>query len=75
MLPANVVTSVPGERFCTMPAATKTIAPTTAIGSSSRKQMRVRSTQKLPRPPLPVRAKPRIKAKAIAIPTAADAKF
>jgi hypothetical protein len=67
--------SVPGERFCTMPAATNKIAPITAIGSSSRKQMRVRSIQKLPRLPLPVRAKPRIKAKEIAIPTAAEAKF
>ena len=37
--------------------------------------MRVRSTQKLPRLLLPVRAKPRIRAKDTAIPTAAEAKF
>ena len=36
------------DRFCTMPAAMKTTAPTTAIGSRIRTQIRTRSTQKLP---------------------------
>ncbi len=73
--PARVVTSVPPDRFCTMPAATKTTAPTTATGSSTRRQMRTRSTQKLPRLPVVVLAKPRTRANETAIPTAAETKF
>ena len=38
LLPAKVVMSVPAGKFCTMPAAMKMIAPTTATGSSSRRR-------------------------------------
>jgi hypothetical protein len=73
--PASVVASVPAERFCTMPAATNTIAPTTATGRSTRRQIRTRSTQKLPRLPVETRANPRTSANETAIPTAAETKF
>ena len=73
--PVSVVISVPADRFCTMPAAMKTTVPITATGSSTRSTIRVRSTQKLPRRSVLVRAIPRITATAIAIPTAADTKF
>ena len=58
-----------------MPAPTKTIANTTEIGSRMRRQMRVRSTQKLPSRSVLLRAKPRTSAIATAIPTAAETKF
>ena len=58
-----------------MPAPTKTIAKTIEIGSRIRRQIRVRSTQKLPSRSVFVRAKPRTKAIATAMPTAAEAKF
>ncbi len=45
------------------------------MGSRTRRQVRVRSTQKLPRPPVFFRAKPRISATATDMPTAADTKF
>ena len=73
--PANVVTSVPADRFCTAPSATSTTAPTTAMGSRIRKHPRTRSTQKFPTRSVRDRAKPRTRATATAIPTAADAKF
>ena len=73
--PVNVVTSVPADRFCTMPAATNTIVPSTAIGSSTRTTSRVRSTQKFPSWSVRLRASPRISATATAMPTAADRKF
>ena len=52
-----------------------TIAPITAIGSRIRIVMRTRSTQKLPRFGVALRAKPRTTATATAMPTAADTKF
>jgi hypothetical protein len=73
--PARVCTSVPPERFCTMPAATNTIAPITATGSRIRTTIRTRSTQKLSSSVVRRRAKPRTSATATAMPTAADPKF
>ena len=73
--PASVCTSVPAEKFWIMPAATKTIAPTTAMGSRMRRTIRIRSTQKLPSWSVCLRAKPRTRATATAMPTAAEAKF
>ena len=58
-----------------MPAATNTMAPTTAIGSRMRTTVRVRSTQKLPSRSVRRRAKPRTSAMATAMPTAAETKF
>ena len=48
---------------------------TTAIGSRMRIVMRVRSTQKLPSRSVWVRVRPRMRATATAMPTAADRKF
>ena len=50
-------------------------SPTTAIGSRMRRQPRTRSTQKLPSRSVRDRVKPRIRATATAIPTAAETKF
>ena len=52
-----------------------TIANSTESGSSTRTQMRTRSTQKLPSRSVRLRAKPRTSATATAIPTAAETKF
>src|SRR5580704_18914639 len=52
-----------------------TIANTNAIGSSTYSVPRTRSTQKFPIVFEPLRAKPRIKATATAMPTAALTKF
>jgi hypothetical protein len=73
--PASVRTVVPAEKFCTIPARTKTTAPTTAIGSRIRTRVRVRSTQKLPSWSVFRRANPRTSAMATAMPTAAETKF
>ena len=73
--PARVVTAVPEEKFCTAPSATRTMVPTTAMGSRIRRQPRTRSTQKLPTRSVRDRVKPRIRATATAMPTAAEAKF
>ncbi len=62
-------------KFCTMPAPTKITANTSEIGSSTRRQIRVRSTQKLPSRSVRLRANPRTSATATAMPTAADTKF
>ena len=48
-----------------MPAPTNTIANAIEIGNRMRKQMRVRSTQKLPSRSVLLRAKPRTKAIAV----------
>ncbi len=53
----------------------KTTASSVDSGSSTYTVLRVRSTQKLPIPFTERRAKPRIKAKATAIPVAAEKKF
>ncbi len=66
---------MPAERFCTAPPAIRTIAAITLIGSSRRRVIRVRSTQKLPSWSVLRRAKPRTSATATAMPTAAEAKF
>ena len=73
--PASVVTSVPGDRFCTAPPRMSTMAASTQIGSRTRSVIRVKSTQKLPRWSERRRAKPRITAAATAMPTAAETKF
>ena len=57
------------------PAPTKMIAKTKEIGSRMRTQMRIRSTQKLPSRSVRLRVKPRTRAMATAMPTAAEAKF
>ena len=75
VLPASVVISVKPLKFCTTPPAIRMIAPTIASGSSSRNDPRNRSTQKLPIVPDLRRAKPRTRATATAMPTAADTKF
>ena len=58
-----------------MPATMNTIVATTQIGSSTRKVIRVRSTQKLPSVLFLRDAKPRINATATAMPTLAETKF
>ena len=52
-----------------------TIAETNAIGNSTYTVPRTKSTQKLPMVFEPLRANPRMRATATAIPTAADRKF
>ena len=52
-----------------------TIAKRTDSGSSTRTQMRTRSTQKLPSRSVRLRVKPRTSATATAIPAAAETKF
>jgi hypothetical protein len=70
--PVSVVTSVPPDRFCTIPATMNTIVASTQMGSRTRSVIRVRSTQKLPSGPLP---RPRIRTTATAMPTLAETKF
>ena len=67
--------SVPERRFCTAPIAIRATAASTASGSSTRTVMRTRSTQKLPTRSVRDRVKPRMRATATAMPTAADTKF
>ena len=62
-------------KFWIAPPAISTIAPTIAIGSRMRSTVRTRSTQKLPRSPVRLRANPRTSAIATAMPTAAETKF
>lgn len=71
--PAIVVTVWPAPRPWTTPPAIRIRPPTTAIGSRTRKIVRSRSTQKLPRPSVDRRTSPRTRASATQIPTAADA--
>ena len=64
-----------GFRFCTTPCDTSTSAPTMQNGSSTHRQLRTRSTQKLPMVSISRRAMPRMKAMASAMPTAAETKL
>ena len=73
--PEIVATSVNPFRFCTTPPAISTIAARIDRGSRSRQVPRIRSTQKLPIVPDRREAKPRTRAIATAMPTAADTKF
>ena len=73
--PASVVSVWSPAKFCTTPPSTRITAPTNAIGNRIRNTMRYRSTQKLPSRSVRVRANPRTRATATAIPTAAEAKF
>jgi hypothetical protein len=73
--PSSVVASIEPARVCGTPRATRTSARTAAIGSSTKRVMRVRSTQKLPTLFADARAKPRITATATAMPVAAETKF
>jgi hypothetical protein len=73
--PVTFVTSVKPLKFCTTPPTIRTIAATIASGSSRRTSPRTRSTQKLPRLPNRRAAKPRTRATATAMPTAAETKF
>ncbi len=75
LAPARVWIVCGSWKFCTAPPAIKTIAPRKAIGSRMRKTQRTRSTQKLPRCSVRLRANPRTRAIATAMPTAADTKF
>ena len=74
--PADVLTTWSCRwKFWIAPPAIRMIAATTEIGSRMRIVPRTRSTQKLPRSPVRLRANPRTSAIATAMPTAADAKF
>lgn len=73
--PVTVVTSWNPAKFWMTPPASSTTAPTIDSGSRMRSVPRVRSTQKLPMVPEERYAKPRMRATATAIPTAADRKF
>ena len=73
--PAIVVITRSGSRFWITPQASSRTATTMLNGSSSRSTIRIRSTQKLPSSLLFRAAKPRSRAAATAIPTAAEAKF
>ncbi len=71
----NCPTSWMPEKFWIAPQATRTTAATAAIGTRIRSVPRTRSDQKLPSSPVRDRAKPRTRATATAMPTAADTKF
>ncbi len=73
--PASVVTAWPALKLSMTPPAARISAPANAIGSSSRSTHRVTSTQKLPSRSVLRRMNPRTIAMAIAMPTAAEAKF
>ena len=73
--PAIVVITRSGSRFWITPQASSSTATTMLNGSSRRSTIRIRSTQKLPSSALLRAAKPRSRAAATAIPTAAEAKF
>ena len=75
MPPVMVETSVKPLKFCTTPAVSSAIAATIDSGSRMRVSPRTRSTQKLPIVDEPRRAKPRTRAIATAMPTAAETKF
>ena len=64
--PSTVWTIVYGLQFIGTPCHTSTNPPTSEAGKMTHSRARTRSTQKLPRPVVPSRAKPRMKA----IPTA-----
>ncbi len=73
--PSSVVATVKPFRFWMTPWLTSTNAPTIEMGSRMRVTARVRSTQKLPIVFDRCRTRPRTKATATAMPTAADTKF
>ena len=73
--PVSVVTSWKLEKFWITPPMSSTIAPNVAMGSRMRTVPRVRSTQKLPSVFVLIEARPRTRATATAIPTAAERKF
>ena len=74
--PASVLTTwVCRSKFWMVPPTIRMTAPTMEIGSRIRRVPRTRSTQKLPSSPVLRRARPRMKAIATAMPTAADTKF
>jgi hypothetical protein len=73
--PSSVRATVNPSRFWMTPWLTRTSAPMTEIGSRMRVTDRVRSTQKLPMVAERRRTRPRTKATATAMPTAADTKF
>ena len=73
--PARVVRAWNGSKFWMTPPMSRTIAATTAIGSRMRNVPRTRSTQKFPIVRLWRYAKPRTRAIATAMPTAAETKF
>ena len=74
--PASVLTTwLCTSKFWMAPPAIRTIAPMIEIGSRMRRVPRTRSTQKLPSSEVRRRAKPRTKAIATAMPTAAETKF
>ncbi len=64
-----------GLRFCTTPCDTRNSAPTIEIGSSTQRDARVMSTQKLPMVSFSFWAMPRMNAMATAMPAAADTKL
>ena len=70
-----VAISVGGLRFWITPETTSTSAARKDSGSSSRRLILVRSTQKFPSRSVFRRIRPRINAATTAIPTAADRKF
>ena len=73
--PWTVVISWAPSKFCTTPCEISTTAPTIAIGSRIRTVLRTRSAQKFPIVSDSRRTNPRIRATAIAMPTAAETKF
>ena len=73
--PAMVATSNGGLRFWITPETTSTSAARNDSGSSTRRLILVRSTQKFPSRSVCRRISPRISAATTAMPTAADRKF
>ncbi len=73
--PSSVRATVKPLKFWMTPWLISTNAPMTATGSRTRVTDRVRSTQKLPMVAERRRTRPRTRATATAMPTAADTKF
>ena len=73
--PSRVVASIEPASVCGMPRKIRASAKTMQIGSSTKRVILVRSTQKLPIFRTDTRAKPRITATATAMPVAAETKF
>src|ERR1041384_8256604 len=73
--PSRVVIVRKGSKFCGTPRATYTSPPRSESGKSTWRVALTVSTQKLPTPLALLRAKPRMTAIAIAIPTAAEAQL
>jgi hypothetical protein len=75
LAPSTVVTVSYGFRFCTTPCETRKRAPTIAIGSSTHRVARTRSTQKFPIVSVSCCVTPRMNAIATAMPAAAETKL